>query len=76
MLRASRLRQLQLYLSKHLLRPQAFHQTPQLHHPRVVGAGRVKLNYNAEGGTAQGLTFLNHFGGVNGIPGTANGGPA
>ena len=32
--------------------------------------------YDAASGTAQGLTFLNHFGGTDGIPGTAAGGPA
>ena len=31
--------------------------------------------YNAAGSTSEGLTFLNHFGGTNGIPGTAAGGP-
>ena len=31
--------------------------------------------YSAAGRTAQGLTFLNHFGGTTGIPGTAAGGP-
>ncbi|KAM0804083.1 putative TOS1-like glycosyl hydrolase-domain-containing protein [Usnea florida] len=32
--------------------------------------------FNAATGTAEGLTFLNHFGGTNGIPGTSAGGPA
>ena len=32
--------------------------------------------FNAASGTAEGLTFLNHFGGTNGIPGTSAGGPA
>ncbi|CAD6576857.1 MAG: target of Sbf [Alectoria sarmentosa] len=32
--------------------------------------------YNAASGTADGLTFLNHFGGTDGIPGTSAGGPA
>ena len=32
--------------------------------------------YNAADGTAQGITFLNHFGGVNRVPGTSAGGPA
>lgn len=32
--------------------------------------------YNAASGTADGLTFLNHFGGADGIPGTSAGGPA
>ncbi|KAG8527097.1 uncharacterized protein KY384_008526 [Bacidia gigantensis] len=32
--------------------------------------------YNADSGKAQGLTFLNHFGGTKGIPGTAAGGSA
>ena len=32
--------------------------------------------YNAAAGTADGLIFLNHFGGTDGIPGTSAGGPA
>ena len=32
--------------------------------------------YDAEAGSSQGLTFLNHFGGTKGIPGTAEGGSA
>ena len=32
--------------------------------------------YNAELGQADGITFLNHFGGTKGVPGTAAGGPA
>ena len=32
--------------------------------------------YDATEGTSDGLTFLNHFGGTKGIPGTAAGGPA
>lgn len=32
--------------------------------------------YDAASGTAEGLVFLNHFGGMDGIPGTAAGGPA
>ncbi|KAL8669031.1 MAG: hypothetical protein Q9168_006364 [Polycauliona sp. 1 TL-2023] len=32
--------------------------------------------YNADTGSSDGLTFLNHFGGTNGMPGTADGGPA
>ena len=32
--------------------------------------------FNAGAGTAEGITFLNHFGGVGGIPGTAAGGSA
>lgn len=32
--------------------------------------------FNAASGTAEGLTFLNHFGGTDGIPGTSAGGPA
>ena len=32
--------------------------------------------YNAASGIADGLTFLNHFGGTDGIPGTSDGGPA
>ena len=32
--------------------------------------------YDAEAGTAVGVTFLNHFGGEGGIPGTSDGGMA
>ena len=32
--------------------------------------------YNAADGISQGITFLNHFGGVNGVPGTSAGGAA
>ena len=32
--------------------------------------------YNAAAGVSQGFTFLNHFGGSSGIPGTADGGEA
>ncbi|KAL8852907.1 MAG: hypothetical protein Q9221_002283 [Calogaya cf. arnoldii] len=32
--------------------------------------------YNAEAGSSEGFTFLNHFGGTKGMPGTADGGPA
>lgn len=32
--------------------------------------------YNAEAGTSDGFTFLNHFGGTQGMPGTTDGGPA
>ena len=32
--------------------------------------------YNAEAGNSDGFTFLNHFGGTQGKPGTADGGPA
>ena len=32
--------------------------------------------YSAGEGTTQGITFLNHFGGVNGVPGTSAGGAA
>lgn len=32
--------------------------------------------YNADAGTLEGITFLNHFGGTDGIPGTVDGGPA
>lgn len=32
--------------------------------------------YNSEEGVSDGLTFLNHLGGTDGMPGTADGGPA
>lgn len=44
--------------------------------PASSGTWTRQAYYNAEDGIAQGLTFLNHFGGAKGIPGTADGGPA
>ncbi|KAL9103223.1 MAG: hypothetical protein Q9163_001710 [Psora crenata] len=40
------------------------------------GSWNRQAYYNADEGTSEGLMFLNHFGGTNGIPGTAAGGPA
>ncbi|KAK0516020.1 hypothetical protein JMJ35_002054 [Cladonia borealis] len=40
------------------------------------GAWTRQAYYNAADGTSQGITFLNHFGGVNGLPGTSAGGAA
>ena len=59
------------------------HQAPAL--PSATGSADFgpksgiwtqQAYYNADDGTAKGLTFLNHFGGTKGIPGTAAGGPA
>ena len=44
--------------------------------PASSGAWTRQAYYDAASGTAQGLTFLNHYGGTDGIPGTASGGPA
>lgn len=40
------------------------------------GSWSRQAYYNAAGGISHGFTFLNHFGGSNGIPGTADGGDA
>ena len=40
------------------------------------GSWARQAYYNAETGAVEGITFLNHFGGVDGIPGTAAGGSA
>lgn len=40
------------------------------------GSWTRQAYYDAAEGTTDGLTFLNHFGGTKGIPGTAAGGPA
>ncbi|KAL8916142.1 MAG: hypothetical protein Q9208_008679 [Pyrenodesmia sp. 3 TL-2023] len=57
---------------------------PKLVNPLPVpGAGDTKdgswsrqAYYNADAGSSDGFTFLNHFGGTLGKPGTADGGPA
>ncbi|KAL8714794.1 MAG: hypothetical protein Q9220_001307 [cf. Caloplaca sp. 1 TL-2023] len=40
------------------------------------GSWSRQAYYNAEAGSSDGFTFLNHFGGAQGMPGTADGGPA
>lgn len=40
------------------------------------GSWSRQAYYNAETGASDGFTFLNHFGGAQGMPGTADGGPA
>ncbi|KAL9054362.1 MAG: hypothetical protein Q9206_003572 [Seirophora lacunosa] len=40
------------------------------------GSWSRQAYYNADTGTSDGLAFLNHFGGSQGKPGTADGGPA
>ena len=40
------------------------------------GSWSRKAYYNADTGSSDGFTFLNHFGGTQGMPGTADGGPA
>ena len=40
------------------------------------GSWTRQAYYNAAGGVSHGFTFLNHFGGSSGIPGTADGGDA
>ena len=44
--------------------------------PASSGSWTRQVYYNAADGTVQGITFLNHFGGVNRVPGTSAGGPA
>lgn len=44
--------------------------------PSASGSWARQAYFNAASGTAEGLTFLNHFGGADGIPGTSAGGPA
>ena len=44
--------------------------------PVSSGSWARQAYYNAADGTTEGITFLNHFGGANGIPGTSAGGPA
>lgn len=44
--------------------------------PASSGSWTRQAYYNAADGTVQGFTFLNHFGGVKGVPGTSAGGPA
>jgi len=58
------------------LPPAAASSNPTTSSSASGGSWSRQAYYNAEAGTAQGLTFLNHFGGANGIPGTAAGGPA
>ncbi|KAL8734133.1 MAG: hypothetical protein Q9166_001618 [cf. Caloplaca sp. 2 TL-2023] len=40
------------------------------------GSWSRQAYFNAEAGSSDGFTFLNHFGGTQGKPGTADGGPA
>ncbi|KAL8947490.1 MAG: hypothetical protein Q9222_006238 [Ikaeria aurantiellina] len=40
------------------------------------GSWSRQAYYNADAGSSDGFTFLNHFGGTQGMPGTADGGPA
>lgn len=57
---------------------------PKLVNPLpIAGTGDTKHGswsrqayYNADAGSSDGFTFLNHFGGTSGMPGTADGGPA
>lgn len=41
-----------------------------------AGSWSRQAYYNADSGSSDGFTFLNHFGGTQGMPGTADGGPA
>lgn len=43
---------------------------------KEAGSWNRQAYYNAAGGVSDGFTFLNHFGGSSGIPGTADGGDA
>lgn len=40
------------------------------------GSWSRQAYYNADASSSDGFTFLNHFGGTKGMPGTADGGPA
>ena len=58
-------------------------QSPKPTSSTATGQGPVadhgwtrQAYYNAVSGTAEGFTFLNHYGGTDGIPGTAAGGSA
>ncbi|KAL9077769.1 MAG: hypothetical protein Q9161_000141 [Pseudevernia consocians] len=44
--------------------------------PVTSGGWARQAYFNAASGTAEGVTFLNHFGGTDDIPGTSTGGPA
>ena len=44
--------------------------------PATSGGWARQAYFNAASGTAEGVTFLNHFGGTDDIPGTSTGGPA
>lgn len=44
--------------------------------PAASGGWARQAYFNAASGTVEGLTFLNHYGGEDGIPGTSAGGPA
>ena len=63
--------------------------TPSLQGPPITAASSAMASseastgnwarqayYNAADGTSQGITFLNHLGGANGVPGTSAGGAA
>lgn len=54
----------------------SFSTTGQATSQATSGSWARQAYYNAASGTADGLTFLNHFGGTDGIPGTSVGGPA
>lgn len=49
---------------------------PPSYSSATTGGWSRQAYYNADEKTSIGLTFLNHFGGTQGIPGTADGGPA
>lgn len=53
-----------------------FSATGQATSQATSGSWTRQAYYNAASGTADGLIFLNHFGGTDGIPGTSAGGPA
>ncbi|KAL9034964.1 MAG: hypothetical protein Q9214_006805, partial [Letrouitia sp. 1 TL-2023] len=53
-----------------------FGQTEASRDTGLNGSWTRQGYYNSEEGVSDGLTFLNHFGGTDGMPGTADGGPA
>ncbi|KAL8684544.1 MAG: hypothetical protein Q9224_006284, partial [Gallowayella concinna] len=57
----------------------ALNPLPLSHDGDSIGGGGSwsrRAYYNADAGSSDGFTFLNHFGGTMGKPGTADGGPA
>ena len=58
----------------HLSKPTSSIKTG--HGPATDQGWTRQAYYDAASGTAEGITFLNHYGGTDGIPGTAAGGSA
>lgn len=58
------------------LTPKSTSNSPSEDSTTSVNSWSRQSYYDADSGSAHGVTFLNHFGGTPGIPGTAAGGPA